>query len=156
MMIRKAVYSDAEKICRIHFLSISKLCSTAYTPAQIHAWTENLTPARYIHGMENFEFHVADAGNGELSGFTIFDAECGEVFALYIAPWAEGRGLGTQFIQFAQDMLQKKGHKMMQLKSTLNAVEFYKHMGFHVESPSTHNLSSGEMLPCMHMTKSIG
>lgn len=155
MIIRKAVHSDAGSICRTHILSISRLCCTAYTPDQINAWTENMTPQRYIHGMDNHEFHVADTGTGEVAGFIIFNAVSGEIYALYIVPWASRRGLGRQFIDLAQSTMQGTGHKVMQVKSTLNAVEFYEHAGFHVESESTHNLSNGEILPCMHMVKSI-
>jgi ribosomal protein S18 acetylase RimI-like enzyme len=156
-MIRKATKDDAAMIYQAHVSSIRKLCSGMYTPSQIHAWTKDLSPERYIQGMENFEFHVSESEDvkGQVSGFLIFNAELGEIYALYIAPWAIRKGLGRRLMDHAQSLIRKRGHHKMSLKSTLNAVSFYEHLGFKCMGESIHELPSGGTLPCMQMTKEL-
>lgn len=48
-----------------------------------------------------------------------------------------------------------RGHVNTDLKSTLNAVSFYEHIGFTSLGESVHELQGGETLPCMQMTKRL-
>lgn len=154
-MIRKATRDDVTMIYQAHVSSIRELCSGRYTPAQIHAWTQDLAPERYIHGIENFEFYVAEDGEGLISGLLIFNEAIGEVYAIYIAPWAVHKGFGRCLMEFAQRMIKDRGHRKISLKSTLNAVPFYEHLGFECTGEAVHTLPGGETLPCMQMTKQI-
>lgn len=156
-MIRKATKDDAATIYEAHVSSIRELCSGMYTPPQIHAWTQGLSPDRYIQGMKNFEFHVSESKDvkGQISGFLIFNAELGEIYALYIAPWAVRKGLGRRLMDHGQGLIRKRGHMRMSLKSTLNAVPFYEHLGFKCAGESVHELPNGETLPCIQMTMEL-
>lgn len=158
-MIRKATREDAASIHEVHTASIRELCAGAYTPAQISAWTARLSPERYVKGMEGLEFYVAEGGEGgqgRLSGMLAFDKESGEIYALYVAPWAANKGVGTSLMALAETVLGEEGHAEMRLKSTLNAVPFYESRGFERAGESIHELGGGETLPCMAMVKKLG
>ncbi len=155
-MIRKATKNDITMIYRAHVSSIIELCSSMYTPSQIYAWTHGLSSDRYIQGIENFEFYVTEDTKGHISGLLIFDEETGEIFALYVAPWAAQKGLGRSLMDLAESMIRNRGHMKISLKSTLNAVSFYEYMGFECMGKSIHELQNDETLPCMQMIKKLG
>jgi N-acetylglutamate synthase-like GNAT family acetyltransferase len=154
-MIRKATKNDVTIIYQAHVSSIKELCSSMYTPSQIHAWTVGLSPDRYVQGIERFEFYVSEDAKGQISGLLIFNKELGEVYALYVAPWAIQKGLGRCFMNLAESMIRNQGHIKVNLKSTLNAVSFYERMGFECVGESIHELQNGETLPCVQMTKRL-
>jgi ribosomal protein S18 acetylase RimI-like enzyme len=154
-VIRKATRNDAARIYQTHVSSIRELCTSLYTPSQIHTWTECLFPDRYIQGIENLEFYVSEEVGGQISGLLIFDEELGEVCALYVAPWAVQKGLGRCLMDLAESMIRNRGHIEMSLKSTLNAVSFYEHMGYECAGEDIHELPNGETLACMKMTKKL-
>jgi len=52
--------------------------------------------AMIYQGMESYEFYVSEDAKGQISGLLIFNKELGEVYALYIAPWAVQKGLGIR------------------------------------------------------------
>lgn len=157
MIIRKAAKNDAMMIYRAHVASIRELCSCMYTPSQVQAWTDGLSPDRYLQGMENLEFHVAasDDGRGPISGLLIFNKQLGEIYALYVAPWAVHQGLGRRFMDLAESVIRKHGNTSISLKSSPNAVLFYEHRGYECAGESVHELHNGERLPCMRMTKTL-
>jgi putative acetyltransferase len=128
-----------------------------YTPSQIDAWTRDLAPERYIQAIENLEFYISASEDrkGRISGLLIFSEDLGEIYALYVAPWAAREGLGRCFIDFAEKRMRSRDHTTIHLKSTLNAVSFYEHMGFECTGDSIHELQNGEKLPCMQMTKKL-
>ncbi len=154
-MIRKATKNDVTMIYQAHVSSIRELCSNTYTPSQIDAWTQAISAERYIQGIESFEFYVAEDARGPVSGLLIVNEEIGEVYALYIAPWAVQKGLGRRLMGLAENMIRNRGHLNMSLKSTLNAVSFYEHMGFTSLGEFIHELPCGETLPCMQMIKRL-
>jgi ribosomal protein S18 acetylase RimI-like enzyme len=154
-MVRRATQDDIQGIYRAHVASIRELCPGPYTPEQIRAWTEALSPERYLQGTENLAFYVANDGEGLISGLLILDEEAGELCALYVAPWAVRRGLGRRLTAFAEARFRRRGHKRIRLKSTLNAVSFYEAHGFAQEGRDVHTLPGGETLPCILMVGDI-
>lgn len=155
MTIRKAVASDADDIYRMHISSIRELCSTHYTPEQIKAWTETLQPDRYVQEMKLFDFYVAECDDGRMAGILIADKNAVEINALYVAPFAAGRGLGKRLLLFAESMLRSSGCTEIRLKATLNAEPFYLHHGFERVGCSAHCLGDERALPCMMMRKRL-
>jgi GNAT superfamily N-acetyltransferase len=151
LRIRKASPDDVEEICRLHKASIRQLCSSAYTPEQIAAWTKPLTPDRYLSAMRQFEFFVAlDDG---ILGFFILNLKGAELNAIYLHPDAVGRGVGRRLFGYAESIAQDKSVSGLKLKSTLNAVGFYEACGFRRVRDSVHTNPAGVDLPCVEMTK---
>lgn len=116
-----------------------------------------LSPGAYVRGIEKFEFYVSESEDvkGRISGLLIFNKELGEIYVLYVAPWAIQKGIGQCFLDLAERIIQSHGHTEVNLKSTLNAVSFYEHGGFECAGDSIHELRNGETLPCVQMTKRL-
>ena len=153
MNIRRASQDDAPEICTLHKASIRQLCSTAYAPEQIAAWTEPLTPDRYPPAMQQLEFFVAE--EDRVLGFFILDLEGAELNAIYLHPDAAGRGVGRRLVEFAEDLARERSLTELKLKSTLNAVGFYEACGFRRVRESIHTHPAGVELLCVEMTKTL-
>lgn len=151
--IRRAAAGDARQICSLHRASISQLCSTAYTAAEIAAWVEPLEPERYLPLMRQFEFYVVE--DEEIVGFLILDLDGAELNALYLHPRAVGRGLGRRLVALAEDRARQKGLRRLRLKATLNAAGFYQACGFERVCASRCENPSGQELACIEMTKTL-
>jgi GNAT superfamily N-acetyltransferase len=151
--IRRASHDDAQEICMLHKASIRQLCGAVYLPEQIVAWTEPLTPDRYLPAMREFEFFVAE--EDRVVGFVILNLTAAELNAIYLPPDPEGRGVGRRLFEFAEGLARDNALAELKLKSTLNAVGFYEACGFQRVRESIHANSAGVELPCVEMSKAL-
>jgi len=151
--IRRAAPPDGRELSELHRASIRALCSPAYSPDQIEAWTGQLEPDRYLSAMQQFEFFVAE--NPDLLGFFILNIEGSELNALYIHPGAAGRGVGSRLLTFAEELARSRSVETLKLKATLNAAGFYQSRGFEPLRRALHTSPAGLELPCIEMSKAL-
>lgn len=155
IIVRRATASDIDEIHKMHISSIRELCQSHYTPAQIETWTATLQSESYLQAIEALDFRVAQYSDGRLAGIIIVDANCGVVRALYVAPFAAGKGLGKRLLCLAEGVILANGKREATLKATLNAEAFYRHHGWNREGCSAHCLGDERALPCALMRKQI-
>lgn len=151
--IRRACPEDVAAIDQVHRNSIRELCSPFYTGEQIDDWLSAVKPKGYIAAMELCDFMVAM--DGGIVGLCIFNAAKAEITALYVSPRAAGRGVGRLLLQEAEALAREGRIRGLHLKSTLNAVSFYEHMGFTRIERVVYVLPSGTELPCVLMEKHL-
>ena len=136
MKIRRATTDDVRQISEVHRASIREICSSAYSPEQIAAWTEPLAPERYLPAIRDFEFFVAE--EQEIVGFSILNLEGAELNAIYLHPAATARGIGRSLFEHAENIAREASLSELKLKSTTNAVGFYRACGFSRVRDSVH------------------
>jgi putative acetyltransferase len=68
--------------------------------------------------------------NGEPAGFGRVDITDGEIDLLYVDPSYTGKGIGKALLSFMEELTARQGHKSVYLRSSLNALNFYKHNGY--------------------------
>ena len=153
LKIRRAAPGDAQEICTLHRASIRQLCSVAYPPDKIAAWTDPLTPDRYLPAMQQFDFFVAE--DSRILGFVILDVNGAELNAIYLHPDAIGRGVGRRLFEHAERLARDHSVSELKVRSTLNAVGFYEACGFSRVRESVHVHPAGVELPCVEMTKTL-
>lgn len=153
LTIRAASPVDAQEICELHKASIRQLCSSAYPPEKIAAWTEPLTPDRYLPAMTQFEFFVVE--EDRILGFVILNLEGSELNAMYLHPDAVGRGIGRRLFEHAERLARSNNVAELRLRSTLNAVGFYEACGFSRVRETVHVNPAGVELPCVAMNKAL-
>lgn len=154
LTIRRARAGDAEQICRVHVASIRRFCSAAYPAGQIEEWTGLLAPDRYLESIETLEFVVAELDQ-RVEGFCILNLETGELHALYLSPFAAGRGHGRALMAWAEETARSRGFAELFLKATLNAAPFYSKCGFVTGRAASSPLPSGAERACVEMRKTL-
>jgi ribosomal protein S18 acetylase RimI-like enzyme len=150
--IRRATPADAERIWRLHVDAIRRSCAIRYTPEQIEAWTVHKSPEDYLKGLARGEsIFVAEAA-GAMLGFA--SSLGSTVLCVYVSPDAQRRGLGAALVGTIEADARRRGVIQLELKSTLNAVEFYRSNGYHIISNTVHVIR-GVPIPCVAMAKTL-
>jgi ribosomal protein S18 acetylase RimI-like enzyme len=141
MPVREATIADAVAIARVHVASwqvayrelipASRL-ATFTVPARTAAWRHNL-------GRRSEVFtDVFDDGDDGIVGFASFGASrelpgWGEIWAIYVAPEAWGRGVGSALFADAMATLAARGLARVMLwvlEGNERALRFYQGSGF--------------------------
>lgn len=129
MQLRHAIDADVETLFDIrtsvqqNHLSREQLTELGITPLTL---TEalNQSPCAWIVEID-----------GVAAGFSMVDSETGEVFALFVRPEFEGRGVGKLLLQAAESKL-FKSHDLIWLVTDKNeqvrANGFYQRLGWYL------------------------
>ncbi len=151
--IRRAISADAKAICELHRAAVLRLEGDTYSKEQVEVWAGALAPERYLVGMRDFEFFVAE--EGRVLGFLILNLEGAELNAVYVHPDAAGRGIGRRLCETAESLARERGLTELKVKSTVNAVGFYEALRFCRVRDMVHRSPAGIDLPCVQMKKCL-
>jgi GNAT superfamily N-acetyltransferase len=121
-MIRKAVRADYLRISEIR-LSVRENClaKSKYESVDRHAdWI-----------FDNAAFWVWEE-DGAIQGFSAADPRDGTIFALFIHPSYEGRGIGRALLPLACQLLHDRGYEVATLSTEpgTRAERFYRRDGW--------------------------
>ena len=162
--IRKAREADAERIWRVHTSSIRDICSSHYSPEEVDSWVKRQSPEKYVQFMHLDYFIVAESddeknllGFGHLGRSDVSKMPPGcemQVKALFVAPEAQGRGVGKLLFQELEREAGAQGYTCLGVCSTLNAVSFYESCGFVVVKECVHCVGE-HRLQCQILQKEL-
>jgi GNAT superfamily N-acetyltransferase len=118
--IRQAKHSDVEAIERVRALVRENRLSTPIPRTRVLAALD-----------ERGRGWVAES-NGEVVGFSMADAVDSAIWALFLLPEWEGRGLGSALLEQAVRWLCGRGHAAIWLSTSpgTRAEGFYEHLGW--------------------------
>ena len=99
-MLRRATDGDVPQIREIRDTVRENILSD---PARV-------TPADIAWFLDNGPIWVWQETDGKVAGFSAGDPRDGWVWALFVAPGHEGKGIGRALLQAACDRLREAGH----------------------------------------------
>lgn len=152
--IRRAQDQDSQAIFEIHTRAIRKVCASHYSATQLEAWASHRQLGSHLSAIRSRYFLVASDGF-RILGFGQLDLASGEMEAVYVNPDALRQGVGSLLLCSIESQARALGLSFLCLKSTLNAVPFYKHAGFWEVAPAIHRISSDMDLACIEMKKKL-
>jgi GNAT superfamily N-acetyltransferase len=155
MLIRAAVATDVEGIMATHLSAIREICSAAYQPDEISAWTSGHAPPRYLQVIVEHLVFVALIED-TVVGFSEFDAGTGEVCAIFVAPARVRQGIGRRLLQTIETNAIRQGVERLHLQASLNSIGFYQAQGFTLDTMGSFRLRSGVNVRCAAMHKYLG
>lgn len=124
-MIRRAIAADLPRISEIRFsVTENRLLDPRRVPPDMVAWF-----------LDHPGFRVWDE-NGLVRGFSAHDPRDGSVWALFVAPADEGRGIGSALLAAELALLAGTGARRIWLSTdpASRAAGFYRRRGFVRES----------------------
>ena len=154
MHVRTATLEDRDAILRIHAQAIRRIVAQPYAAAQIEAWVAFPAPEGHEAELRSGHVFVAEE-DGRIVGYGRFDADSGEVEATYVAPGAQGRGVGAALLAESEARARRAGFRAIHVSASLNAVEFYRHAGFEPQVRRFYELPGGLHLECLFMIKAL-
>jgi GNAT superfamily N-acetyltransferase len=106
-MLRRAIETD---VPRIHEIRDSVRENILSDPSRV-------TPADIAWFLDNGPIWVWQEADGTVSGFSAGDPRDGWIWALFVAPGHEGKGIGRTLLKAACDCVREAGHGMATLST---------------------------------------
>jgi len=153
VQIRKATIDDALVSFAIRREAIRAQCRDHYPWPDLEIWTSGEMTETFAARVAD-QFYVAVA-DGRVVGTGMIDLASGKIDAVFVAPEYMGYGVGRALMQHLEGLAARAGLLGVHLEATINAVPFYRTMGFEEESEAIYESSLGVNLLCVAMTKKL-
>ncbi len=150
--VRPSTQHERDALWRIRTRAIRETCRSHYDETDLERWYSAKMPDEFGVATECRKYLVVEAG-GTVAGFGMLDLEKGEIAAVFVRPDFLRRGIGSKLLCELESSARRLGLGKVTLSSTLNAVGFYRAMGFRVLGPGTYRHSGGFDLECVLMEK---
>ncbi len=124
--------ADACRLLDLRHQSIVKLAPRAMAVAQAERWASKMTIDGMRKKIQETEMWLAEA-NHIIVGWVAFHGDY--LDGLYTDPQFVRRGVGTELLVLAEQLMQENGVKIIRADSSWNAEEFYFHRGYEPVGP---------------------
>jgi len=118
-----------QKIVDIHRLCISQSNAPFYPPEVIEEWLKEVNVEDTI-GQLQYTKWIALEKDNNIVGFAQYSLPDRELYQIQIDPNIQRMGYGKELYEYIEEDFKKNNIKEMELYSVLNAIEFYKSLGF--------------------------
>lgn len=128
-MIRSGRAADLSAITHVrtsvveNHLSVAQMAALGITPQSVIADMEAGTLGCWVWDEE-----------GQVTGFSMADRRDGSIFALFVLPGHEGRGIGSRLLAACEAWLKSHGHSAVRLSTGRNTIAhgFYQRRGWQI------------------------
>jgi putative acetyltransferase len=142
---RLADPSDVTSLYDIRQAAIRQLSLTHLSECEAAAWAEHGGIPRVEQAIAKDEVWVATLGP-QLVGW--LHRAANSIEGLYVAPPAARQGVGTALVRLAESRIAQRGHSLVLLEASLNAVQFYLRLGY---APAGIQCSSAAVAMSKHL-----
>jgi GNAT superfamily N-acetyltransferase len=153
MHIRTATIEDAPVSFAIRREAIRAQCRDWYSAADLDIWTSGEMSGIFAARVAD-KFHVAVI-EGQVVGTGMIDLATGRIDAVFIQPAYMRHGIGGAMMEHLERLAVSAGFRDISLDATLNAISFYRTLGFEGESTVVYHSSLGVDLVCVPMVKHL-
>lgn len=150
--LRRAGLDDRDMVFSLHIDSVTALCGTHYTKAQVDGWFFARSLADYTRAIECGALWIAEIA-GEPVAFT--EVFPGKISMLFVRGASAGQGVGARLLEFALAQARAGADGVVRLEATLNAQAFYERHGFIKVGESRLQRASGMTLETVLMEQRL-
>lgn len=118
-----------QKIVEIHKLCISQVNAKKYPPEVIAEWLSQVSIENTVNQFSTSSWITLEK-DGNMVGFAQYSLNNDEIYQMQVVPTIQRSGYGRELYEYIEEDFRKNGKKQIELYSVLNAVEFYKALGF--------------------------
>ena len=129
LIYRAATGADISAMWELRTLAVRAGCAAHYPAAVIETWCASAPPASLPLLVELGSAMVAQE-DGRVVGFAVLDRARGEVYAAFVDPAHQGRGIALDLLRRLEALAQAHRLERLFLSAALNAVGFYERAGF--------------------------
>jgi GNAT superfamily N-acetyltransferase len=153
MIIRRLSAADGGAFFELRRAAILAGCAGSYPAKDLERWTapsaedqlDVPVPEHFYGGWQ--ERTLIASG--------MLGASTGRIDAVFVGPSLQGRGIGTAIMNHLQAIAQDLGVPALRLDATLNAVPFYRSLGFVEAGRAQFRSPRGVILDCVSMLKNM-
>jgi putative acetyltransferase len=147
--IRLSKPEDLDKIIELQTNSLRTL-SVSYNSTQI----ESLIRSQKVRFAPDEIGFVAEHKN-DIVGFVSILVRSSQIAGVYVHPNFMRQGIGTQLLETVEKIAIERGNKVIYVMSALDAVNFYKAVGYKPIRRSGFYSDTREWIPCINLEKQI-
>lgn len=152
IQLRQARGDEIAALWQLRTQAVAHACAAHYAPEVLAAWLASPAPASLYQLLAGGWGTVA-VEDGQLLGYAVLDADAGEVEAIFVAPEQHGRGIGRHLLETLEANARAARIGRLFLSASLNAVPFYRAMGFTAVREELYPHRSGVGIPSVFMEK---
>lgn len=157
---RAAKSKDAKDMVTVHFKAVQSISKETYSKQTLAAWspkpnTQRIQWLAAFVDNDNVRCYVATNKKSKVLGIAIYLIAEQCIKSLYVDPKHAGMGIGTRLFKRVEKFANRKAADKVHLKSSVNAIPFYKHLGFKSVKEEKQILSNGSSMEAMFMEKAI-
>lgn len=130
MEVRPPTAAELEAVVTVHVDAAEVGGAQVYDPETVAGWARRGDRSVDDYPVDDPASHFVVAVREEVLGFGEVVPEKREVRAVYVHPDHQRRGVGTALLSHLEGYARGCGVGQLQLKSSLNAVEFYRRHGY--------------------------
>jgi putative acetyltransferase len=158
IVVREMRSADARAFLEVHHAAVRSTAVGDYPLAVIEAWapmpvTEEA--AEQVWANHDNEYRLIAEIDGQIVGIGVLVFESSELRAVYVAPAAGRRGVGSALVQEIERAACERGLSTLQLDSSITAEVFYRKHGYEVRKRGEHIFRNGQRMACLKMRKSL-
>jgi putative acetyltransferase len=127
LRFRLAHSSDVTTLYDIRQAAIRQLSLTHMSEREAAAWAERGGIPRVERAIAKDEVWVATL---RLQVIGWLHRAANSIEGLYVSPPAARQGVGTALVRLAERNIAQRGHHLVVLESSVNAVRFYRRLGY--------------------------
>ncbi|MBC7421174.1 MAG: GNAT family N-acetyltransferase [Bdellovibrio sp.] len=161
IIIRRAQISDAESIHIAHMKSINEICVNEHSTDEIRVWGgRKFDLAKRLPAIQN-DFYLIAELDGIVEGFCQLNVslkknlKSAHLYGFYITSKILKKHVGDAFMSLVFEYCQCENVKVITLKSTITAFDFYKKYGFIQTGELTGPIRDGVMIRGYPMQKAL-
>lgn len=152
--LRRARPEDVAAVNVVHSQAIRTGAARHYSQEVIDVWVGAFYPENFPKNIERLAFWVAESKERGVDGFLAVDLATGEVDSVHVAPWGQGKGLGSALMTLAEAVARDRGLSDLWLDASLNAVPFYERHGWTAVRHHA-RVRQGVEIPLVRMGKTL-
>jgi len=120
-----------QKLIEIHKKCISITNSQFYEQEQINEWLSTIKIENIEEQLDSTTWIIIK-NNKKILGFAQYCLKDKEIYQIQIDPDEQGKGYGRELFNYIENDFRINKIKQISLLATLNAVQFYENLGFHI------------------------
>jgi len=154
MRVRPATPDDAPAVLALHGAAIRERGPEAYDDRAVAAWPRRGDPDDYPIGDPDHAFLVVQRA-GAVAGFGDLALDEAGIVGVYVHPDHQRRGVGRAPVDRLEAAARDHGLDALEPVASLNAVGFYRGLGYERVRREPHETSGGVELDCVRMRRRI-
>ena len=150
--IRQARINDLSSLLHLRKMAITNIDCSQYQRSQIDNWCTAKVYSKYLGFLQAKSLWVIEQ-DGNLLASAGIRLNTQELIAMFTNPRHSKQGLARRLVTFIEQQASRFGIKELKCEASLNAVTFYKKLGYKPYQTSAR--CNQAAIPCCQMKKSI-
>lgn len=153
--IRAAALKDVDQIYSLIYESVSELCKLHYTREKIDSFINNLPSKVLYYKWLTDKIMIVCCDMETILSFAQYDPTDSFIDAIYVDPQHIGKGIGTNMLNYLEDVARQLNKTYIEINASINAINFYEKCGYEQQGTFFLDCRDGSKFETIKFTKQL-